>query len=76
MKSPRQPNFQSAKRACLFAMLSLSIFVLTPSCASNEELKQRLDQRTETHAKYQERRKMRNEARDERYDAWYDRVMD
>ena len=75
MKSLRQPIIQSAKRTCLVAMLSLGVFVLAPSCASNEELKQRLDQRTETHAKYQERRKMRNEARDARYDAWYDRVM-
>lgn len=75
MKSIRQPDFQFAKRACLVAMLSLSIFILAPSCASNEELKQRLDQRTETNAKYQERRKMRNEARDTRDDAWYDRVM-
>ena len=74
MNSLRQSIIQSAKRTCLVA-LSLSVFVLASSCASNEELKQRLDQRTETHAKYQKRRKMRKQARDARYDAWYDRVM-
>lgn len=45
------------------------------SCASNEELKARLDNRNENYSKFQERRGIRNDAMDERYHAHYDRVM-
>lgn len=75
VKPLHQPDFQSAKRACLLALIGLGIPIVVPSCASNAELEERLDRRNEAHAKYQERREIRQDARDERYNAWYDRVM-
>ncbi len=45
------------------------------SCASNEELQQRLDERNERYYKLSERREMRTDARQARTDAWFDRVM-
>lgn len=75
MKESMQTKIHGAKRAISFVLLALSASILAPSCASNEELEQRLDRRTESYSKYQDRKKMRAEARDDRYDAWYDRVM-
>jgi hypothetical protein len=45
------------------------------SCASNEELQDRLDDRNDSYSNLQERREMRQDARQERTDAWFDRVM-
>jgi hypothetical protein len=45
------------------------------SCASNEELQDRLDDRNESYSNLQERREMRQDARQQRTDAWFDRVM-
>mgnify|MGYP001424833627 FL=1 len=49
--------------------------VLLSSCASNDELEDRLDQRNANYMNVQERRGMRQDAREARDDAWYDRVM-
>jgi hypothetical protein len=62
-------------RAFLPACCGLCLASGLTSCASNEQLQERLDRRTDAAVKYQERRKMRNEANDVRYNAWYDRVM-
>ncbi len=45
------------------------------SCASNEDLEERLENRNERYSSLQERREMRQDARQERTDAWFDRVM-
>ncbi len=50
--------------------------ILTASCASNEELQQRMDKRNEAYSNYNERRKIPTEARQERTDMWYERHMD
>lgn len=75
MKQSNQSKFHGTKRAISLIFLALGASMFAPSCASNEELAQRLDRRTESYSKYQDRKKMRAEARDDRYDAWYDRVM-
>ena len=63
-------------RAFLCAWGGLCLTSGLTSCASNDQLQERLDRRTDAAVNYQERRKMRNEANDARYNAWYDRVMD
>ncbi|MEO5916772.1 MAG: hypothetical protein ABIS50_21270 [Luteolibacter sp.] len=45
------------------------------SCASNEQLQQRMDKRNESYSNYNERREIRTDARQERTDMWYDRHM-
>ncbi|RYD23515.1 MAG: hypothetical protein EOP88_03855 [Verrucomicrobiaceae bacterium] len=49
--------------------------VLSISCASNEQLQQRMDKRNDTYSSMNERRKIRTDARQERTDMWYDRHM-
>lgn len=49
--------------------------LLAASCASNDELKGRMDQRTDTYKSFQDRREIRQDARDERDRAWFDRVL-
>lgn len=58
-------------RACLLLAIGMGF----TSCASNEELKERLDERNEAYSRYQDRRKIRSDAMDERYRAHYERVM-
>ncbi len=60
----------SAQLFCLLGLLS----ALT-SCASNEELQDRLDRRNDKYTNLQDRRQMRQDARQERTDAWFDRAM-
>ncbi len=50
--------------------------ILLSSCASNEELQNRMDSRNANYQSLQDRREIRQDARDERYDAWFDRIMD
>lgn len=45
------------------------------SCASNEELQDRMDRRNDSYSNLQERREIRQNARQDRTDAWFDRVM-
>lgn len=45
------------------------------SCASNEELQQRMDQRNERAASFNERREIRTNARQQRTDMWFERHM-
>ena len=45
------------------------------SCASNEELENRMDRRNDKYQDLQDRRQIRQDARQERTDAWFDRVM-
>lgn len=45
------------------------------SCASNEELEDRLEKRNDNYSNLQKRREMRLDARQERTDEWFDRVM-
>ena len=62
----------------LKVLLSLAIMTSSlglVSCASNQELEERLEQRSDNYSNLQDRRGMRADARDERYNAWYDRVM-
>lgn len=54
---------------CLAAIAGLS------SCASNEELEDRLERRNDGYQSFQDRREIRADARQERTDAWFDRVM-
>ncbi len=56
-------------------IIVLAILCLLPSCASNEELQERLDDRNDAYYNLQERREMRADARQQRTDAWFDRVM-
>ncbi|MES2476987.1 MAG: hypothetical protein V4640_14480 [Verrucomicrobiota bacterium] len=46
------------------------------SCASNEQLQQRVDKRNDAYSNYNERREIRTEARQERTDMWFERHMD
>lgn len=76
MKRSRLSSSRSLPiRAFLLGWCVLCLTSGLTSCASNEQLQERLDRRTDTAIKYQERRKMRNEANDVRYNAWYYRVM-
>jgi len=45
------------------------------SCASNEQLQQRMDARNDAYSNYNERREIRTDARQERNDMWFDRHM-
>lgn len=58
-------------RLCLLTVISCTL----ASCASNEELQDRMDERNDAYFKLQERREIRQDARDERYDAWFDHIM-
>jgi hypothetical protein len=73
--SYRLTSLRPVLRACLLASCALSLNAALTSCASNDQLQERLDRRTDAAVNYQERRKMRNEANDVRYNAWFDRVM-
>jgi hypothetical protein len=75
MKQMTLQTARLASRAHLRALAGLTILFGLTSCASNDELQERLDRRTEANANYQERRKMRRDANDARDAAWYDRVM-
>ena len=45
------------------------------SCASKQELDERLKRRNERYGDRQDRQSMRTQARQERTDMWFDRVM-
>lgn len=45
------------------------------SCASNEDLQQRMDQRNANYSSFTERREIRTDARQERTDMWFDSKM-
>jgi hypothetical protein len=70
-----RPEMTSPARACLLFTMALGVVSGLTSCASNEELQQRLDERNEAYSRYQDRRAIRSDAMDERYRAHYDRVM-
>ena len=57
------------------AAILLIIAALCASCASNEQLEQRLEHRNDVHANRHERHEIRADARQERTDMWYDRHM-
>ena len=57
----------------LVTLLIVTIFCA--SCASNEQLQQRMDDRNDAYSNYNERRKIRTDARQERTDMWFDRHM-
>lgn len=71
----KNPIHHHACRIGLLTLVGLASLLSLTSCASNDELQERLDRRTEANANYQERRKMRRDANDARDAAWYDRVM-
>lgn len=60
----------NALRLCTLALVALLV-----SCASNEELENRMDRRNDKYQDLQDRRQIRQDARQERTDAWFDRVM-
>ena len=45
------------------------------SCASNDDLQQRMDQRNANYSSFTERREIRTDARQERTDMWFDSKM-
>ena len=53
----------------------LIIAACCASCASNDQLQQRVDRRNDAYSNYNERREIRTDARQERTDAWFDRHM-
>ncbi len=55
--------------------LSSALILTLASCATNEELQDRVDNRTDAYSSLQERRSIRIEGRQQRTDDWYDRVM-
>ncbi|HEX7261964.1 MAG TPA: hypothetical protein VF258_09125 [Luteolibacter sp.] len=57
------------------AAILLIIAALGSSCASNEQLEQRLNHRNEAHSSRHERHEIRADARQERTDMWYERHM-
>jgi hypothetical protein len=59
----------------ILSLVSFAMFIGLSSCASNEQLENRLDSRNESYSNVQERRGMRKDARQGRTDAWFDRVM-
>lgn len=59
----------------ILTILTPAVFCCLTSCASNEELQDRLDNRNDAYYNLQERREMRTDARQQRTDAWFDRVM-
>lgn len=56
-------------------LILLPLATLFTSCASNEDVQERVDKRTDAYEKFEERREIRTDARQERTDAWFDRVM-
>jgi hypothetical protein len=46
------------------------------SCASNDDLQQRMDQRNANYSSFTERREIRADARQERTDMWFESKMD
>jgi hypothetical protein len=58
-----------------FLLAAIGLSTLLPSCASNEELEDRLEKRNDRYSNLQDRRQMRQDARQDRTDAWFDRVM-
>ena len=56
-------------------IILLIVTTFCASCASNDQLQQRMDKRNDAYSNYNERRKIRTEARQERTDMWYDRHM-
>lgn len=57
-----------------FAILPILMFGAV-SCASNEQLQERMDRRNERAASFNERREIRLDARRERNDMWFERHM-
>ncbi len=55
--------------------LSSALTLTLSSCASNDELQDRVDSRTDAYSSLQDRRSIRIEGRQQRTDDWYDRVM-
>ena len=55
--------------------LSSALILTLASCATNEELQDRVDNRTDAYSSLQERRSIRIDARHERNDAFNDRVL-
>jgi hypothetical protein len=55
--------------------LSSALILTLASCASNDELQDRVDSRTDAYSSLQDRRSIRTDARQERTDDWFDRVM-
>ena len=55
--------------------LSSALTLSLSSCASNDELQDRVDSRTDAYSSLQDRRSIRIEGRQQRTDDWYDRVM-
>ena len=53
----------------------LIITACCASCASNEQLQNRMERRNEGYSNYNERREIRTDARQERTDMWFDRHM-
>ena len=71
--NPR-PRF-SSRLPILACGASILVFLILPSCASNENYAKRLEKRNSKFYDYNERRKLRLQARQERTDMWFDRVM-
>ena len=63
------------RRAAIVVSACISLSGILSSCASNEELEDRLDERNDKYQSLQDRRQIRQDARQERTDAWFDRVM-
>jgi len=55
--------------------LALAAVAAFASCASNDELQERMDRRNDNSSSLQDRRAIRQEAREQRSDDWYERVM-
>ena len=62
-------------RAAIVVSSCIGISGILSSCASNEELEDRLDERNDNYQSLQDRRQIRQDARQDRTDAWFDRVM-
>lgn len=57
------------------AAILMIITALCASCASNEQLEQRMDRRNDHYSNKLNRHEIRTNARQERTDAWYDHHM-
>ena len=55
------------------AMTAGTLFL--SSCASNEDLEDRLEKRNDSYGSFQDRREIRQDSRQDRTDAWFDRAM-
>lgn len=62
-------------RAAILFLSCMGLSGILSSCASNEELEDRLDERNDNYQSLQDRRQIRQDARQERTDAWFDRAM-